>query len=70
MNDVLKAFTNPETAKRFETVPDFNWNRNVHIPIVYGGPIRDIPPHVAEKMIEQGRKDIKAKSDPGETVTD
>jgi len=58
----LNVFTNSETARRFETVPDFNWNRNVHIPVVYGGPIRDIPPHVAELMIKQGRMDLKEKT--------
>ena len=54
----MSEFINPETARRFEVAAEFNWNRNVHIPAVYGGPISEIPPQVAELMIKQGRKDL------------
>lgn len=51
-------FTNPETRKRFKPVEDFNWNRRIGIAAVYTGHVKDIPPHVAEALIKQGRKDL------------
>ena len=64
MAEVTPGFNNPETAERFETAPDFNWNRGIMIPRMYQGHVKDLPPHVAEALIKQGRKDLWEKKAP------
>jgi len=61
MAEVTPGFSNPETAERFETAPDFNWNRKIGIPKLYNAHVKDIPPNVAEALIKQGRKDLWEK---------
>lgn len=56
---ILKAFSNPETAKKYKMVKD-HWNRKVAIPKVWKGPIQDIPPHAVEAYLKKGRNDIVA----------
>ena len=61
MDQTAPGFTNPETAKQFETSPDFNWNRKIGIMGLYNGHVKDMPPAVAEKLIAMGRTDLKKK---------
>lgn len=61
MSDQVNGFTNPETAKLYDTAPDFNWNRKIGIMKLYNGHVKDITPQVAEALIRQGRKDLWKK---------
>lgn len=61
MSDQVNGFSNPETARLFETAPDFNWNRKIGISRMYNGHVKDITPEVAAELIRQGRKDLWKK---------
>lgn len=60
-DEVVEKFQNPETAAKYEyTGP--TWRKGIAWPGVYEGKVQDIPPHVAEKLVEAKHPLFKRKS--------
>lgn len=68
---LVEKFVNPDTAAKYEYTG--TWNKGIAWPQVYEGKVCDMPPEVAEKLIEAKhplfkRKGSASKVNTGETV--
>lgn len=59
-NQLVEGFTNKETAAKYEyTGP--TWRKGIAWPGVYEGKVQDLPPHVAEKLVQSKHPLFKRK---------
>lgn len=67
MADAMKFFSNPETEAKFEA--PLGVDKTISIPGKYMGKLSNIPPDVAQAMVDMEDNQVKLRKKPLSTAT-